>query len=68
MLLLIMFIPLYGYIQPFKGKVVNILEFVFLVDILLLQMIKSTNDIQVRLNSYILRTLVINYCLQAADI
>ena len=47
-LLLIVYILLYGYVQPFKVKFVNILEFTFLVDIVLLQMIKSTNDIQVK--------------------
>ena len=46
-LLLMIYVLLYGYVQPFRLKYVNVLEFVFLVDILLLQMIKSTNDIQV---------------------
>lgn len=47
-LLLIIYILLYGYIQPFKLKFVNVMEFAFLVNILLLLMIKSTDDIQVR--------------------
>ena len=51
LLLLIVYILLYGYVQPFKVKFVNVLEFAFLVDILLLQMIKSSNDIQVKLGS-----------------
>ncbi|XP_065897579.1 uncharacterized protein [Dysidea avara] len=45
-LLLMCCVLLFGYMQPFKRNLVNILEFVFLVDFLLLQMIKSTDDIQ----------------------
>ena len=47
MLLLICFVFLFGYMQPFKRNLVNALEIIYLVDFFLLQLIKSTDDIQV---------------------
>ncbi|XP_065897582.1 uncharacterized protein [Dysidea avara] len=46
MLLLICFVFLFGYMQPFKRNLVNALEIIYLVDFFLLQLIKSTDDIQ----------------------
>ena len=45
----------------------NVLEFVFLVDILLLQMIKSTNDIQVSSVLTGLHVAKFFVCIQTAD-
>ena len=61
-LLLMCCVLLFGYMQPFKRNLVNILEFVFLVDFLLLQMIKSTDDIQVYISLWIYFAFCAIYC------